>query len=45
MYKNAREHEMMPPLYFFIKILKENIYPFLLYFDKLYIKATEKNKF
>ena len=27
------------------KILKENIYPFLLYFDKLYIKTTEKNKF
>ena len=27
------------------KVLKENIYSFLLYFDKLYIKTTEKNKF
>lgn len=23
MYKNAREHEKMPPLYFFIKNIKE----------------------
>ena len=39
------EEEVKYPNEYIRKILKENIYPFLLYFDKLYIKATEKNKF